>query len=134
VLDGGLDLAYSPAVVHGDLAPYHLCFNPAAHRLSGVIDFGNAGLGDPAVDLGSLILAFGEGLLWQIETVYPRMSGLVDRARFYAATFELRWALAAVRSRPGLVPLPPWLRTGRVARRVAGEVGVTRRCGIALTA
>jgi aminoglycoside 2''-phosphotransferase len=118
VLDGDLDLAYSPAVVHGDLAPYHLCFSPTAHRLSGVIDFGNAGLGDPAVDLGSLILAFGEGLVWQIETVYPRMSGLVDRARFYAATLELRWALAAVRSRD-----PAWFLCHLGYARDAWPVG-----------
>jgi aminoglycoside 2''-phosphotransferase len=25
-LDGGLDLCYAPAIIHGDLAPYHLCF------------------------------------------------------------------------------------------------------------
>jgi aminoglycoside 2''-phosphotransferase len=118
VLEGGLDLAYSPAVVHGDLTPYHLCFDPAAHRLSGVIDFGNAGLGDPAVDLGSLILAFGEGLLWQIEDVYPRMAGMVDRARFYAATLELRWALAAVRSRD-----PAWFLCHLGYARDAWPVG-----------
>jgi aminoglycoside 2''-phosphotransferase len=118
VLDGGLDLTYSPAVVHGDLAPYHLCFDSAAHRLSGVIDFGNAGLGDPAVDLGSLIIAFGEGLLWQMETVYPGMSGLVDRARFHAATLELRWALAAVRSRD-----PAWFLCHLGYARDAWPVG-----------
>jgi aminoglycoside 2''-phosphotransferase len=98
-LDGRLDLTYTPAVIHGDLAPYHLCFDPATHRLNGIIDFGNAGPGDPALDLGSLIMAFGEGLLRQMESVYPAVSGLVDRARFHAATLELRWALAAVRSR-----------------------------------
>jgi aminoglycoside 2''-phosphotransferase len=86
-------------VIHGDLTPYHLCFDPTTHRLSGVIDFGNASPGDPALDLGSLIMAFGEGLLWQMESAYPAMSGLVDRGRFHAATLELRWALAAVRSR-----------------------------------
>jgi aminoglycoside 2''-phosphotransferase len=98
-LDGSLDLTYAPVVIHGDLAPYHLCFDPATHRLSGVIDFGNAGPGDPALDLGSVILAFGESLLGQIEPVYPAISGLLERARFHAATLELCWALAAVRSR-----------------------------------
>jgi len=97
--DGNLDLTYAPAVIHGDLAPYHLCFDPTSHRLSGVIDFGNAGPGDPSLDLGSVIMAFGESLLWQMESVYPAMPGLVDRARFHAAALELRWGLAAVRSR-----------------------------------
>jgi len=94
-----LDLSYAPVMIHGDLAPYHLCFDPTNSRLNGVIDFGNAGPGDPALDIGSLILAFGESLLRHVETVYPAISGLLDRARFYGATLELVWALAAVRSR-----------------------------------
>jgi aminoglycoside 2''-phosphotransferase len=118
VLAGDLDLAYSPTLVHGDLAPYHLCFDPATHRLRGVIDFGNAGPGDPALDLGSLIIAFGEGLLWQIDTVYPGLSGLIDRARFHAATLELRWALAAVRSRD-----PAWFLCHLGYARDAWPVG-----------
>jgi aminoglycoside 2''-phosphotransferase len=98
-IDGSLDLTFAPLVIHGDLAPYHLCFDPGSQRLNGVIDFGNAGLGDPALDLGSVILAFGESWLPQMEVVYPELPDLLDRARFHAATLELRWALAAVRSR-----------------------------------
>jgi aminoglycoside 2''-phosphotransferase len=98
-LDGSLDLSYAPAVIHGDVTPYHLCFDLTTDRLNGVIDFGNAGLGDPALDLGSIIMAFGEGSLRQMGSVYPALSDLVDRARFHAAALELRWALAAVRSR-----------------------------------
>src|SRR5262249_3829340 len=93
------DLAYAPAIIHGDLAPYHLCFDPDTRRLNGIIDFGNAGPGDPALDVGSLILAFGESLLGPVQAAYPALTDLVDRARFHAATLELRWALAAVRSR-----------------------------------
>jgi aminoglycoside 2''-phosphotransferase len=115
-LDGSLDLTYAPAVIHGDLAPYHLCFDATTHRLSGVIDFGNAGPGDPALDLGSVIMAFGEASLRQMESAYPAMSGLVDRARFHAATLELRWALAAVRSRD-----PAWFLCHLGYARDAGE-------------
>ncbi len=117
-LDGKLDLTYAPAVIHGDLAPYHLCFDPTTRRLSGVIDFGNAGLGDPALDVGSLILALGESLLRQMESMYPAMSGLVDRARFHAATLELRWALAAVRSQD-----PAWFLCHLGYARDAWPVG-----------
>jgi aminoglycoside 2''-phosphotransferase len=98
-IDGSLDLTFAPVMVHGDLAPYHLCFDPGSRRLNGVIDFGNAGAGDPALDLGSVVIAFGETWLRRIEAVYPISPGLLDRARFHAATLELRWALAAVRSR-----------------------------------
>jgi aminoglycoside 2''-phosphotransferase len=97
-LEGSVDLRYTPAFIHGDLAPYHLCYDPTVHRLVGVIDFGDAGLGDPAADLGSVISAYGESLLWQMEPVYPAVPDLIDRARFLAGTLELRWALAAIRS------------------------------------
>src|SRR5262245_49145003 len=41
-------LTFEPRLIHGDLAPYHILFDPSAQRLSGMIDFGVAGLGDPA--------------------------------------------------------------------------------------
>jgi aminoglycoside 2''-phosphotransferase len=99
VFEGRLDLTYAPSLIHGDLAPYHLCYDPGVHRLLGVIDFGDAGPGDPAVDLGSLINAYGESLLWDMEPAYPGIPVFIDRARFLAGTLELRWALAAIRSR-----------------------------------
>ena len=46
---------YKPVLVHGDLAPYHILFDPQSHQVRGVIDFGVSGLGDPASDLGSLL-------------------------------------------------------------------------------
>ena len=117
-LDGSLDLTYPPAVIHGDLAPYHLCFDPTTRRLSGVIDFGTAGRGDPALDIVSVILAFGESTLRQMESVYPATPGLLDRARFHAATLELVWALAAVRSRD-----PAWFLCHLGYARDAWPVG-----------
>jgi aminoglycoside 2''-phosphotransferase len=99
LLEGELDLNHTPAMIHGDLTPYHLSYDPVTQRLRGVIDFGNAGPGDPALDLGSIITAFGESLLGQMHTAYPGISDMLDRARFHTATLELRWALAALRSR-----------------------------------
>ena len=99
VLNGSLDLGHAPAFIHGDITPYHLCYDSRAHRLVGVIDFGDAGSGDPALDIGSLINGFGETLLRDIQPAYRRLDELIDRARFYAGTLELRWGLAAIRSR-----------------------------------
>jgi aminoglycoside 2''-phosphotransferase len=98
LLEGSLDLSYTPAMIHGDLVPYHLCYDRVNRRLNGVIDFGNAGPGDPALDVGSILISFGEKLLCQMEPAYPGLPELLDRARIHAATLELRWALAAVRS------------------------------------
>jgi aminoglycoside 2''-phosphotransferase len=117
-MDGSLDLTYAPVTIHGDLAPYHLCFDATTRRLNGIIDFGNAGPGDPGLDLASFIMGFGEGLLWQIEPLYPGLPGLIDRARFHAGILELRWALAAIRSRD-----PAWFLCHLGYARDAWPVG-----------
>ena len=118
VFEGRVELMYTPSLIHGDLAPYHLCYNPGVHRLVGVIDFGDAGPGDPAVDLGSVINAYGESILWDMEPAYPGITVLIDRARFLAGTLELRWALAAIRSRD-----PAWFLCHLGYARDAWPVG-----------
>ncbi len=64
---------YEPQLVHGDLAPYHILADKPAARLSGVIDFGVAGLGDPATDLGCLLQAYGESFVRRMRPAYPEM-------------------------------------------------------------
>jgi aminoglycoside 2''-phosphotransferase len=118
VLDGRLDLGYSPVFVHGDVAPYHLCYDPEARRLVGVIDFGESGPGDPAIDLGSVINAYGESLLHEMSRVYPSLNGFIDRARFFAGTLELRWGLAAIRTRD-----PAWFLCHLGYARDVGPMG-----------
>jgi aminoglycoside 2''-phosphotransferase len=122
LFEGRLDLAYAPRFIHGDLAPYHLCFDPGARRLVGVIDFGDAGPGDPAADLGSVINAYGESLLWGMVPAYAEITKLIDRARFLAGTLELRWALAAIRTRD-----PAWFLCHLGYARDAWPVGWAAR-------
>lgn len=98
VLEGRLSLDYKPAMIHGDLAAYHLLFNPRTHRMTGVIDFGTAGRGDTASDFALIIAAFGESFLRRMAPFYPQMSQALDRARFWAGTLELQWALGGLRS------------------------------------
>jgi len=98
VLEGELSLEHTPVLVHGDLGQYHLLYDPQANRLNGVIDFGTAGLGDPAVDLAAVIDAFGERFLERMLPYYPGILPALDRARFWASTLELQWALGGLRS------------------------------------
>ena len=93
-IPGFFDVA--PALVHGDLAPYHVLFHPEKKCLTGVIDFGVAGLGDPATDLGSLLNYYGETLVSKIKGAYPNFPELIDRARFYAQAIELQWVLLGI--------------------------------------
>lgn len=89
---------FEPVLVHGDLALYHILYSPEENRITGVIDFGVAGLGDPATDLGSLINCYGETLIGKMVNNYPEMKVLLPRARFYAQAIELQWALLGVES------------------------------------
>lgn len=95
---GTLDLdGFTPCLIHADLASYHLLVAPDPWRLSGLIDFGTAGPGDPAVDLGLLLNTYGESLVRRLADTYPMSVKLLDRARFFAGSLELEWALAGMR-------------------------------------
>lgn len=96
VRDGSLDLTYDPAFVHGDLAPYHLLVDPTTSRLAGVIDFETAGLGDPAVDVSTLLYSLGDAAVADLVTVQPSLATTLDRARFWTATLELQWAVIGI--------------------------------------
>jgi aminoglycoside 2''-phosphotransferase len=97
LLNGALEtpgfFEYAPALIHGDLAPYHLLFDDQRGALSGVIDFGMAGVGDPASDIGGLISIYGETFVRAIAATYADLERYLPRARFYAQALELEWTL-----------------------------------------
>lgn len=96
ILENELDLNYKPVLTHGDLGLYHILFDPNQKTINGIIDFGTAGLGDPANDIAALICNYGEEFLHYTERNYPTLKKVIDRARFWAGTTELQWALAGV--------------------------------------
>lgn len=89
---------FDPVIIHGDLMPLHILYRPDVEALNSVINFGSAGLGDPATDLGSLISAYGETLVSRLAGSYPDYESLLTRARFYARALELQWVLLGVES------------------------------------
>ncbi|MCU0534332.1 MAG: phosphotransferase [Hydrococcus sp. Prado102] len=97
VVSGQLDLGYTPVLIDGDKAVYHILFNPVSESISGLIDFGTAGLGDPACDLAVQLGNYGESIVWRMETDYPLLPSIIDRARFWAGTLELQWAIAGIK-------------------------------------
>lgn len=84
---------YRQALIHGDLAPYHILFDAEKDKITGVIDFGVAGIGDPASDIGSLISSYGESFVTKMKPTYPNLDEYLPRARFYAQSIELQWVL-----------------------------------------
>ena len=87
---------YSPALIHADLAPYHILYVSSKQEISGVLDFGVAGIGDPALDLGAIISNYGESFVRKLDTSYPGLNALLPRARFYAQAIELQWVLLGI--------------------------------------
>jgi aminoglycoside 2''-phosphotransferase len=97
VVNGDLALDYEPVMVHGDLAPYHILVDPTSGSISGILDFGVAGLGDPAVDLAALLMGYGEGFASHVVDGYPELGAAVERARFWAGAIEVWWAVKGFR-------------------------------------
>ncbi len=84
---------YNPTLIHGDLRPYHILINAQKGEITGVIDFGVAGVGDPASDFGTLINTYGESFVVKMKKSYPDLDKFLPRARFYAQAIELQWVL-----------------------------------------
>lgn len=98
VLDDPTTFEYPKALIHGDLASYHILHNPKSGNITGVLDFGVAGIGDAASDLGNLITTYGESFVSKMAAGYPNMESLMKRARFYAQSIELQWILLGLES------------------------------------
>jgi aminoglycoside 2''-phosphotransferase len=92
-IDDPAHFAFTPRLIHGDLACYHLLYDPAAGGLSGVIDFGVAGAGDPATDIANLLQTYGAKFIRRMVISYPEIESFFPRARFYAQAIELQWIL-----------------------------------------
>lgn len=112
LLDRACSRAAAPCLVHGDLGPVHVLVNGG--RLSGVIDWTDAHVGDPAIDLA-----------WALFGTMPAFAEAVARA--YGLTGELR-----TRARDWHA-LGPWHEvvygqdTGQPGFVDSGVAGVVRR-------
>ena len=71
-------------VIHSDIMPEHIIVNPKTHTLSGIIDFGDIEIGDPAYDFAFLAKYGTDFLSWTYENYsLPRNSEFEDRRQFY---------------------------------------------------
>lgn len=91
-----VSFAHTPSLIHGDLAPYHLLHDHESGHLTGILDFGVAGLGDPATDLACLLSVWGERFAGRLAHRWPAAFDLIDRARLVAMALPLEWAVIAL--------------------------------------
>ena len=87
--------SFQLVLTHRDFATSNILIDGAVPQVSGIIDFGSAGLADPAADCAGILSAYGEPFLYQFLAVYPELEAAFERARFYVRTFPLQEALAA---------------------------------------
>jgi aminoglycoside 2''-phosphotransferase len=87
---------YELKIVDTDIPPYHIMFDRHGKRINGIIDFGCAGLGDPAIDFGVLVYNYGESFVKRLLQGYPEAEMYLKRARFYAGAQEVRWLLTGI--------------------------------------
>ncbi len=85
----------TPALVHGDFGGSNILYDAHRHALTGVIDFGSAGLDDPAVDFAA-VSTLGPDTLTHLSSAYPEVQGALARVAFYRGTFALQEALFGI--------------------------------------
>ncbi len=88
--------AYKPVLKHGDFGASNILFDRTTNFISGIIDFSNASLGDPAYDFAGLLSSYGENFVCQAGCSYPSFEDLWPRIRFYQNTFALLEALFGI--------------------------------------
>jgi aminoglycoside phosphotransferase (APT) family kinase protein len=93
-LDGPMpkSVPFESRLVHDDLGDAHFLLDSATGRVSGVLDWADASIGDPAVDFGGLWQWLGEPLVDRALRVYRGSAvddGLWERARACAVLIGL---------------------------------------------
>ncbi len=79
--------------IHGDFGTTNILYDSVETKISGIIDFGSAGIGDPAVDYAALLASYGKRFIQLLIDEHPEVAGLMGRVAFYKGTFALQEAL-----------------------------------------
>ena len=85
-----------PVLKHGDFGTTNILVDLPGQVISGILDFGGAGLGDPAYDFAGILSSYGEVFLRRCVTTYPEIEVFWDRITFYQGTFALLEALFGI--------------------------------------
>jgi aminoglycoside 2''-phosphotransferase len=83
-----------PCIIHGDFGCSNILWDKG--DVSGIIDFGGAGISDPAYDVAGLFASYGDEFLKMMIPHYPEILSFKDRVYFYQSTFALQEALFGI--------------------------------------
>ncbi len=95
-LNGKAMLNLNTTLIHGDFGASNILWDPKSSRVSGIIDFGGSGLGDPAYDFAGILSSYGEDFFDVCIGLYPNGNEISERVDFYKSTFALQEALHGI--------------------------------------
>jgi aminoglycoside phosphotransferase (APT) family kinase protein len=76
-LEDAESFAFEPTLIHHDLAIEHILHDPASGRLTGIIDWGDAWIDDPAIDFSGLRRGLGDAFARRGALRAPDRRGLL---------------------------------------------------------
>ncbi|MBM6619633.1 phosphotransferase family protein [Bacillus suaedaesalsae] len=83
-------------LIHGDFGSSNILWSPETSQITGIIDFGGSGIGDPAYDLAGLLSSYGNAFYETCISLYPEGEKVSKRVKFYRSTFALQEALHGI--------------------------------------
>jgi len=103
-------------LVHNDLWAEHILVDPRSGSVSGIIDWGDAAISDPAVDFAGLFTWYGEKWLEHVLAYYSitQDTEIISRARYLATCL----AIHNITLGQDLGGRPQWIKAGQEALRL----------------
>ncbi|GEN85941.1 phosphotransferase family protein [Oceanobacillus sojae] len=95
-LNGKAALNLKTVLIHGDFGASNILWKPKSRSISGIIDFGGSGIGDPAYDFAGILSSYGEKFFDMCIGRYPNGNEISERVKFYKSTFALQEALHGI--------------------------------------
>lgn len=92
-------------LVHGDFGPGHTLFDPSTLELTGVIDWGDALVGEPERDFIFVYEDWGDPFLRMAVEAYdpPQPGPFLERIYLHYLADQLRWTLESSTRGPGSI-------------------------------
>jgi aminoglycoside 2''-phosphotransferase len=94
------DTRFPTTLIHHDLADEHILYDAARGTISGIIDWGDTAIGDPAIDFTGLLAVGGEGFVAGVLSHYQRAvdDSFRQRMRFYLRAMPINTLLFGLSS------------------------------------
>ncbi|WRP05551.1 aminoglycoside phosphotransferase family protein [Rossellomorea aquimaris] len=89
-------LSFNTVLTHGDFGASNILWGSKREEVTGIIDFGETEIGDPAYDFAGLLASYGQPFVKRCLSMYPDGEKIFERMTFYQSTFALQEALHGI--------------------------------------